>query len=412
MPLPSRQNRGWPALVAETEVVRLWKQSGLRDASIARYRRYLGIFFAYCTERSLDPRSQLTERGAWRFCRWYQRRGRAGLDGRALFASIRSPLFSYRWAVSTCGHGIQGWKPAEAKPDAPAIVTAYTTYTREHRGLAPAGLIRDEAIVTAFLIHLRRRGQRWREVNIAEIDRYLMGLARKQAQTTVARSAYAIRSWLRFLHATNRLPHDLSAGVVAPVRQKYDRPPRARPWSEIKRILGAISQTTRLGLRDRAQLLLMSAYGLGGAEVIHLRVQDIDWRNQTLRVIRPKTKVAILLPLMPTVARALADYLRKARPLFAPSPYVFLSARRPFAPFNSTSVLRHRIRMLARRAGISAAVLGAHMFRHSHATRHLLIGTPMKTLGDILGHRDPETTSIYTRAAVQRLRRLALPVPI
>jgi site-specific recombinase XerD len=35
----------------------------------------------------------------------------------------------------------------------------------------------------------------------------------------------------------------------------------------------------------------------------------------------------------------------------------------------------------------------------------------MKTLGDILGHRDPEITSIYTRAAVQRLRRLALPVP-
>jgi site-specific recombinase XerD len=39
------------------------------------------------------------------------------------------------------------------------------------------------------------------------------------------------------------------------------------------------------------------------------------------------------------------------------------------------------------------------------------IGTDMKTLADILGHRDAETTSLYTRAAVQRLRRLALPLP-
>jgi site-specific recombinase XerD len=69
------------------------------------------------------------------------------------------------------------------------------------------------------------------------------------------------------------------------------------------------------------------------------------------------------------------------------------------------------VREAARRAGIEANVLGTHLFRHSHATRQLEIGTAMKTLGDILGHRDPETTSIYTRAAVKRLRRLALPVP-
>ena len=83
----------------------------------------------------------------------------------------------------------------------------------------------------------------------------------------------------------------------------------------------------------------------------------------------------------------------------------------PYLPFESTGVLRHRVRTWARRAGIEAPVLGTHLFRHSYATRHVVLGTAMKTLGDILGHRDPETTSIYTRSAVQRLRRLALPVP-
>jgi integrase len=93
------------------------------------------------------------------------------------------------------------------------------------------------------------------------------------------------------------------------------------------------------------------------------------------------------------------------------SPFVFLSTKKPFAPFAQTGVLRHRVREAAKLAGIEAPILGAHLFRHSHATRQLEIGTAMKTLGDILGHRDGETTSIYTRAAVRHLRRLALPIP-
>jgi site-specific recombinase XerD len=85
----------------------------------------------------------------------------------------------------------------------------------------------------------------------------------------------------------------------------------------------------------------------------------------------------------------------------------------PFRPFASSgsSVLSDRVRRLANRAGITGRILGAHLFRHSHASRQVVIGTEIKTLADILGHRHPETTSIYTRAAVQRLRRLALPVP-
>jgi site-specific recombinase XerD len=83
----------------------------------------------------------------------------------------------------------------------------------------------------------------------------------------------------------------------------------------------------------------------------------------------------------------------------------------PFHAFADSSVLRHRVREIAAKAGIKAPLLGTHIFRHSHATRHIVLGTPIKTLSDILGHRDAETTSIYTRAAVQRLRRLALPIP-
>lgn len=180
----------------------------------------------------------------------------------------------------------------------------------------------------------------------------------------------------------------------------------------IKKLQRAIDPTTAIGRRDHAQFLLMSAYGLGAAEVLQLRLDDIDWRGRRLHIVRRKTNTPITLPLLPEVARALASYIRTSRPRSGPHRQVFLRHSMPHGPFAASGVLRHRVRVWARRAGLEAPILGTHLFRHSHATRHVVLGTAMKTIGDILGHRDPETTSIYARAAVQRLRRLALAVPL
>ena len=70
-----------------------------------------------------------------------------------------------------------------------------------------------------------------------------------------------------------------------------------------------------------------------------------------------------------------------------------------------------RVLCWAERAKVEAPYLGAHLFRHSFATRQLERGTPLKVIGDILGHRSSQTTQIYVRTALSRLRQLALPVP-
>jgi site-specific recombinase XerD len=77
----------------------------------------------------------------------------------------------------------------------------------------------------------------------------------------------------------------------------------------------------------------------------------------------------------------------------------------------SSSAIRYAIRKYARKAGLQAAVFGGHVLRHSHASRQVDQRTPARILSSILGHRDWESTSTYTRVAVERLRGLALPVP-
>jgi integrase len=157
-------------------------------------------------------------------------------------------------------------------------------------------------------------------------------------------------------------------------------------------------------------LLLMATLGMGAAEVINLRLGDIDWRASVLRARRPKTSVPIELPLLPNVAKAIAAYLKQSRPRSTARREVFLTMRMPYRPLSS-SVLRHQIREYARRGGVQASVLGSHLFRHSHATRQIDTGADLQVVSSILGHRRPSSTSTYVRVALRRLRAIALPVP-
>jgi site-specific recombinase XerD len=178
----------------------------------------------------------------------------------------------------------------------------------------------------------------------------------------------------------------------------------------VQKILCVISRSQAPGKRDFAIVLLLATYGLGAAEVLALRLQDVDWRAGILKACRPKTNVHIELPLLPPVARALIAYLRQERPPAPSMQHIFLRKNMPYERMTG-SAIRYRIRHYARLAGISAKVIGAHAFRHSHAGRQVDAGANIKVVSDILGHRSPSSTSIYVRVAFKRLRAVGLRVP-
>jgi integrase/recombinase XerD len=129
-----------------------------------------------------------------------------------------------------------------------------------------------------------------------------------------------------------------------------------------------------------------------------------------LRVRRPKTNMPIELPLLPAVSKALTAYLRWERPPARSVHSLFLRKNMPYESITSAAI-RYRIRHYARLAGIPARVIGAHAFRHSHASRQIDSGANVKVVSDILGHRSSSSTSVYVRVALTRLRAVALPVP-
>ncbi len=99
------------------------------------------------------------------------------------------------------------------------------------------------------------------------------------------------------------------------------------------------------------------------------------------------------------------DYLLAGRP---PSRHreVFLSGRPPHGPLRST--INPWLGRQLDKAGIVTGRRGAHILRHSLAARLLRSGERLTSIGDLLGHRRPDTTFIYTKLQAGDLRTVAL----
>jgi integrase len=175
-------------------------------------------------------------------------------------------------------------------------------------------------------------------------------------------------------------------------------------------LLRSVDRSTSKGRRDYAMLLLIATYGLRVGEVARLELDDIAWRDQHIRILRPKVGTSLLFPLTDEIASALLEYLRHDRP-DSIHRRLFLSVREPRGPIESTAICDAFDAWVAR-AGIRLPHPGgAHCIRHALATHLLRQATPIKTIGDLLGHRSVESTGIYLRLDVEDLRDVALPLP-
>jgi integrase/recombinase XerD len=127
--------------------------------------------------------------------------------------------------------------------------------------------------------------------------------------------AERLRSLMRFLNRTGRVAVDLAPRIIGPVLYVYESIPSALSAEQISAVLkNTRKDRSPMGYRDYAVLLLLSIYGLRDGEITRLRLEDIDWRAETLHIRHSKTGANSQLPLMAEVGEALLSYLRRGRP--------------------------------------------------------------------------------------------------
>jgi site-specific recombinase XerD len=394
----------------EQAIIQFWRKGHLSWGTIQIYLGWVRRFRTYLEQYRLAETEQLSLAGVLRFTRTYAGpRLKGKQSARRSCATARNAIHAWACGLRSLGEALPEWRRQPEMQALPPLFKAYRKYRLAHNGVAEGTLIRDLDVAQRFNKYLQtRRGLD--SLMLVDLDAFIKELAHRVSRSTVASVCSSLRSFLRFLYLTRRLHTDLAKGVMAPRFHISSRPPRTLPWQEVKRILRAIEISEPPGKRDFAILLLLATYGLGAAEVLGLRLEDVDWQAGILRARRPKTKVRIELPLLPPVARALIAYLRWERPPVKGVARLFLSKNMPYLPITSGAI-RHRIRHYASQAGVSAGVIGAHAFRHSHASRQVDAGANLKIVSEILGHRSSSSTSVYVRVAIKRLRGVGLPVP-
>jgi site-specific recombinase XerD len=394
----------------ERSVVERWVSSGLSAAACGIYLNRIRRFRAHCQSLGLDEEAELTRDGLARFLVAYVGPRKGGPMGMSSRNSFGCAVRAWAYALRTLGVQVPVWRSVAPPAPLSPLLTAFCKYRRDQRGVVAATIDAEVEIAKDFLSLLRSRGRSAAATSATDIDAFVASLSARFSKKTVACSCSKLRAFLRFLRASGTLRRDLASMVESPRTRFADRPVRTLPWADVRRMFSKIERDERIGKRDFAMLLMMATYGFGAAEILSLRLQDVDWAASTIRVRRPKTSVAIELPLLAPVGRALAAYLRHGRPPRIAAREIFVQHGMPHRPLTGVAIC-NRIREYAGRAGIKAEVLGAHLLRHCHATRQIDGGANPKIVRDILGHRRPSFTSVYVRVALRRLRAAALPVP-
>ena len=292
------------------------------------------------------------------------------------------------------------------------LIATYRAYLERVRGLAPATVNRCTTIAADFLyfLHHDHHPQRLGELDVDQIDAFMTQTGQRLGRVSMQKVAAVLRSFLKFLATQGEIPPGLDLLIESPRQYRGERLPRALPWDDVLVLLRSIDRSTPKGRRDYAMLLLIATYGLRVGEVARLELDDIAWRDRHIRIPRPKVGTPLLFPLTDEIASALLEYLRHDRP---DSKYrrLFLRVRAPQGPIESTGI-GDAFDAWAARAGIRLPGLGgAHCLRHALAMHLLRQATPLKTIGDLLGHRSVESTGIYLRLDVEDLRDVALPLP-
>jgi site-specific recombinase XerD len=240
------------------------------------------------------------------------------------------------------------------------------------------------------------RGLAPEELSHRDLRRFAAVLGeRGAAKSTVARKLAAIRTFYR--HLLERGEIDANPADLVSSPKKDAHLPHVLKPGEVVELLERIPATTPLDLRDRAMFELAYAAGLRAEELVNLDTGSADPDAEEVRVEGKGGRTRVV-PAGEHAWRALDRYLARGRPALdaGESGALFLSksGRRL-----STSDVRRRLKLQARKAGVSP-----HTLRHSFATHLLEGGADLRTIQELLGHSSISTTQTYTRIESRRLK--------
>jgi site-specific recombinase XerD len=291
------------------------------------------------------------------------------------------------------------------------IVEAFSAFIINERGLSHGARIRQALFARRFLQEVYPSGTcefavLTPKLVISYVERHALDGAADSGKAM----CWSLRAFLRYLHLRGHIANPLADCVPSIRRWRLAGLPTFLPSEKVQQVLAGCDRTTPMGLRDYAILMVLSKLGLRAGEVVALTLDDIDWQAGEIRV-HGKGRRHAVMPLRRDVGAAIVAYLRQGRPVTT-NRHLFLRTLAPHVGFSSGCAVTMIAKEALKRAGIHGyAHHGAHLFRHSLATDLLRSGASFDEIGQLLRHKSTDSTRIYAKLDIEKLRTLSQPWP-
>ena len=280
----------------------------------------------------------------------------------------------------------------------------YMTMLKVERNLARNSLESYERDLQQYHQYLKTelKLKTIRNVTLGHIRSFVRKLSnRGLAANSIKRAVSSIRTYHNFLSAEGHMKDNPAQLLDTPkIPRKL---PNVLTIQEIDKILGIIPENAPMAQRDLAIFEMMYSCGLRVTELCDFKTSDILWDSEMIRV-QGKGSKQRFVPIGPIARENLKNYLNHERNTLADKnpnvAEVFLSR-------NGRKLTRMMIWVLLKKWTKSAEIkkeVSPHTLRHSFATHLLEGGADLRSVQEMLGHRDITTTQIYTHLDKEHLK--------
>lgn len=222
----------------------------------------------------------------------------------------------------------------------------------------------------------------------------------KEADKTIARKIVSIRTFFDFLMKEKRINVNPCEKIESPKLRKSL--PKTLNFEEINKLLD-LNPKTALEYRNRAMIELMYATGLRVSELVNLELNDINVKDNYVRVFG-KGKKERIVPMAEITTNILNEYLSVYRDSLLKgylTDKVFISS---YGKGITRQAFFKILKKVAKEQGIEKD-FSPHTLRHSFATHLLEYGADLRSIGEMLGHENIKTTQIYTHLSNNKKRK-------
>ncbi|MFA6756095.1 MAG: tyrosine-type recombinase/integrase [Bacilli bacterium] len=284
---------------------------------------------------------------------------------------------------------------------------SYYKWAIINKGLSTETIKSRRLELKHFSYFLFNQGYDLKSLNIFCLDKYIElrhkeGCHRRSIGTVMT----ILRAFFHFAYNEKFIKIDLSFALKNPRLFSLETLPSAPKWEEVQKLVEFYNGNTPSNIRNKAIITLLSVYGIRCSELSNITIKDIDWENDTIIINRAKRCNPQVFPLPTIVGNALTRYITEGRRNDLNRKFLFLDSIAPFSQIKRSTIYGI-VAYAYKSLNITLNHIGPHSLRHACASHLINSGHTLKEVSDLLGHKQLDTTRIYTKIDIMNLRKVA-----